>query len=113
MPALVFVLMVAEPRRDRYNATSGRFRDQARHCDESEGAPTHQDEGKRIMRNHQRGRSWHVPTLLLFTLALGALLCLPMASTAQGPGIEGERGDEGVIGAARELEVLGHLPSRG
>ena len=40
------------------------------------------------MRNHQRGRSRHLPTLFLLTLALGGLLCLPMASTAQGPGIE-------------------------
>ncbi len=40
------------------------------------------------MNNHQRGRSWHLPTMLPLTLALGGLLCLPMASTAQGPGIE-------------------------
>ncbi len=42
-----------------------------------------------MMSNHQRGRSMHQPTLLRLTLALGGLFCLPMTSTAQGPGIEG------------------------
>ncbi len=40
------------------------------------------------MRNHQHGRSLRLPTLLRITLALGLLLCAPMASMAQGPGIE-------------------------
>ena len=40
------------------------------------------------MTNHQHGRSLRLPTLLRITLALGLLLCAPMASMAQGPGIE-------------------------
>ncbi len=40
------------------------------------------------MSNYQLGLSWQLPTLLRLTLALGGLLCLPMASTAQGPGAE-------------------------
>ena len=40
------------------------------------------------MRNHLLGRSCDLPTLLRLTLALGVLLCLPMLSAAQGPGLE-------------------------
>jgi len=42
-----------------------------------------------IMGSYQRGRSLHLPTLLQLTLALGGLLCLPMTTTAQGPGVQG------------------------
>ena len=40
------------------------------------------------MRNHLLGRSCDLPTLLRLTLALGVLVCLPMLSAAQGPGLE-------------------------
>ena len=42
-----------------------------------------------IMDNDGRGRSLHRPTLLRVTLAMGGLLCLPMTTTAQGPGVQG------------------------
>ena len=40
------------------------------------------------MSKHQRRWSLHLPTSLRLILVLGGLLCLPMVSTAQGPGIE-------------------------
>jgi quinoprotein glucose dehydrogenase len=40
------------------------------------------------MNNYQHGRSLPLPTLLRLTLALGGLICLPMTSTAQGPGTQ-------------------------
>ncbi len=39
------------------------------------------------MRNHQRGRSWRLPTLLV-TLVLGGVILAPVTSMAQGPGVE-------------------------
>jgi glucose dehydrogenase len=41
------------------------------------------------MSDYQRRWSFHVPTLFRLTLALGSLLCLPLTSTAQGPGTKG------------------------
>ncbi len=38
------------------------------------------------MSDYQRRWSFHVPTLFRLTLAFGSLLCLPLTSTAQGPG---------------------------
>ena len=40
------------------------------------------------MSKHQRRWSLHLPSSLRLILVLGGLLCLPMVSTAQGPGIE-------------------------
>jgi outer membrane protein assembly factor BamB len=50
---------------------------------------TLQSEGKMIMDNYQRGRSSRLPTLLRLLLAFGGVLCLPMTTTAQGPGVQG------------------------
>ena len=40
------------------------------------------------MKHDQRGRSSRLPTLFGVILVLGGLLCLPVASMAQGPGLE-------------------------
>lgn len=41
------------------------------------------------MSNHKRRRVLRLPTWLWLTMGLGGLLCLPMLSLGQGPGIEG------------------------